>query len=71
MKTIFKLIAGIVLSLFGSFLVSAYVIEAWIKRISEADQSLLYWYLPFLFVGIILLVPGITLSIVSYKQLKQ
>lgn len=29
-----------------------YVFEAVIARIGEADQSLLFWYLPILFIGI-------------------
>jgi len=52
-------------------LVIAYLFEAVITRRGEADQSLLFWYLPFLFLGIIGLVAGLGTGILSIQKLRK
>ena len=45
----------------GTLLVLAYVWEAVILRWGEGDQSLVFWYLPFLLFGLIGIISGIAL----------
>jgi MFS family permease len=58
---ILAIIIGSILSIIGGLFVAAYILEAIVKRAGEPDQSLLFWYLPFLFVGLI----GVIIGIVS------
>ena len=53
------LVAGIVLSVAGGAAVLAYVLEAIIARAGDPDQSLLFWYLPFLLFGLPALIAGL------------
>lgn len=43
---------GAAFSLVGGGLIFGYIKEALIARIGDPDQSLLFWYLPILFIGI-------------------
>ena len=43
---------GILSFILGVVFVVAYISEAVIARLGEPDQSLLFWYLPILFMGI-------------------
>jgi cell division protein FtsX len=61
---------GILLSLLGAILVLMYVIEALLKRLGDADQSLLFWYLPILFIGAGVLAIGVLLSIWGVRRLR-
>jgi len=47
-----------------------YISEGIISRIGDPDQSLIFWYLPLLFAGIIILTAGIVLFINSYEKIK-
>ncbi|MDX1605674.1 MAG: hypothetical protein R3202_05735 [Candidatus Competibacterales bacterium] len=47
-------VLGLLSMLLGTLLVAAYLWEAVILRWGEPDQSLLYWYLPLLLFGLIL-----------------
>jgi hypothetical protein len=47
-----------------------YIYEGIVSRIGEPDQSLIFWYLPLLFIGIFSLSIGIVLFINSYKSIK-
>lgn len=49
------------MTLAGVTFCAMYVVEAFIKRIGEADQSLLFWYLPILFMGLFSLMAGLGL----------
>jgi len=49
---ILALIFGAALMVVGILFAAMYVIEAIVKRISEPDQSLLFWYIPILLIGI-------------------
>lgn len=51
--------AGVAAILAGVGMIGGYVIEAVIKRVGEPDQSLLFWYLPLLFIGIMCTMAGI------------
>jgi hypothetical protein len=55
------LVFGVVAALIGLALVTAYFLEAVIARLGEPDQSLLFWYLPILFLRL----AGAALGIVA------
>jgi hypothetical protein len=46
----------------GILFIVLYVVEAVIARRGEPDQSLLFWYLPVLFLGLIGMVVGLGVS---------
>ena len=46
------LVFGILFFILGAVFVVAYISEAVMARLGEPDQSLLFWYLPILFMGI-------------------
>lgn len=52
---------GILLSLTGLGFVAMYVHGAILDRLGEPDQSLIYWYLPILFIGLGIASAGISL----------
>lgn len=56
------LLVGILLSLSGLWLIAAYALEAVIARVGEPDQSLLFWLLPFLVIGVVLLIAGVAIG---------
>jgi hypothetical protein len=65
---------GIILSIAGGLFVAAYILEAIVKRAGEPDQSLLFWYLPFLFFGLFGLIVGAASSvwgIIRLNKIKQ
>ena len=63
------LISGIVLIIIGAVLITGYIIEAYVERIGEPDQSLLFWYLPLLIVGLIAFGIGLSTSIWGFNRL--
>jgi len=64
------LIGGLLLSLTGGGFIFMYVAEGIVARIGEPDQSLLFWYLPILFLGIFGLMAGLALLLWAWKRLK-
>jgi hypothetical protein len=54
-----SLIFGGLIGITGIACVVLYILEAVIARIGEPDQSLLFWYLPILFIGIIGILIGL------------
>lgn len=52
---------GVVTTLVGVVFAAMYVFEAIIKRIGDPDQSLVFWYLPILLLGVFCIVIGIRL----------
>ena len=62
---------GIVLILIGGALIGAYVFEAVVARVNEPDQSLLFWYLPILFLGFLGLAAGVSASAWGFRRLKK
>ena len=69
-KYTIALFFGIITCLIGLFLIYEYVVNAVIDRIGESDQSLLFWYLPFLILGIAALKLGIGFSIWGFISLR-
>ena len=65
------LIAGLVLTIIGTLLIVGYIMEAYFARIGEPDQSLLFWYLPLLFVGLIAFVTGLSTGIWGFNRLRK
>jgi len=59
MMSKFGMVLGVLATLLGLFLVVVYIAEAVVARWGEADQSLLFWYLPLLFAGFILTGGGV------------
>ena len=55
------LFVGIFTLLMGVAFIWVYVWEALISRIGDPDQSLLFWYLPFLFMGVLAIGGGLAL----------
>jgi apolipoprotein N-acyltransferase len=51
---------GAVMGLAGVGFIAMYVQSAIIDRLGEPDQSLLYWYLPILFIGLGLASAGVS-----------
>lgn len=64
------IIAGIMLFLLGAGFIGLYVLEAVIMRLGEADQSLLFWYLPILFIGIAALGYGVKLGLHGRRRFR-
>lgn len=48
------IVLGTLVAVAGLWFVGAYVFGAIVDRLGEPDQSLLFWYLPLLFIGIAL-----------------
>jgi len=65
------LVFGTLSTLAGIGFAGMYVFEAVIARIGEADQSLLFWYLPILFIGIFGITVGLGISAWGIIQLKK
>jgi len=70
-KAILGLFFGGILSFLGLFLIISYIVEGWLNRIGEPDQSLLFWYLPFLLFGLISFSTGSRLVFKGYKDYKR
>jgi len=68
--TILLFLVSVVLMVTGAGFVVMYIWEGIIVRIGEPDQSLIFWYLPILFIGLFVFVLGITLSIHTFNKLK-
>jgi len=54
---------GVAATLVGLVLAGAYILEAVIERRGEPDQSLLFWYLPILFIGMVSIIAGLAASV--------
>ncbi len=65
-----SIVVGAILVLIGLFLAGSYVFSAVIERIGEPDQSLLFWYLPLLLVGIMALIMGAALGVIGILRLR-
>ena len=64
---IFMLLSAL-MCLFGISLIIMYIYGAVIARLGEADQSLLFWYLPFMLFGIICVIAGGNLYKITRKR---
>jgi hypothetical protein len=65
------LVLGSLISLTGAGLVGLYASEAIITRIGDPDQSLIFWYLPILFIGLIVLAIGLGLGVWGVYRLRK
>jgi hypothetical protein len=65
------LVIGGLVSLTGITCVVMYVLEAIVARVGEADQSLLFWYLPILFMGLIGIIIGVVIGVWGIYRLRK
>ena len=65
------LLFGVVAALFGAGLVAAYFLEAVVARLGDPDQSLLFWYLPILFLGLAGLAVGLAAGAWGIRRLRR
>ena len=70
LKIIVRILSGIALILMGIVFIWAYISEAYFARIGEPDQSLLFWYLPLLFIGMFSTGLGVLITWVGYREYK-
>ncbi|MDX1460173.1 MAG: hypothetical protein R3348_03880 [Xanthomonadales bacterium] len=62
-STVLSLMAGILVGVVGLALSALYFIEVVVKRLGEPDQSLLFWYLPILMLGVVMIGAGAALIV--------
>ena len=67
---VFMILSGGFISLAGAILVCMYFWEAIVSRMGEPDQSLIFWYLPFLLFGVIAIRGGLAMIILGKRRLK-
>lgn len=65
------LVVGSLITLTGIAFAVMYVLEAIVARLGEPDQSLLFWYLPILFIGLIGIVIGVGIGIWGAIRLRK
>jgi len=65
-----NLLLGGLIALVGAVFIFMYFWEGIIVRIGEPDQSLIFWYLPILFIGFIGIIGGIAMLAYGLKRLK-
>ena len=70
-KSVLGLIAGTLAGLIGISLITIYILEAYVARIGDPDQSLLFWYAPFLLIGLLFLGIGLGLGTYGLHRLRQ
>jgi hypothetical protein len=63
------LLGGLLASL-GAVFIFMYVWEAIILRLGDPDQSLIFWYLPVLFLGLIAGAGGLKLFLSGIKRIR-
>ena len=62
---------GVAATLVGLVLTGGYILEAVIERRGEPDQSLLFWYLPILFIGMVSITAGLAASAWGFIRLRR
>ena len=62
---------GSLIGLTGIAFAIMYALEAVVARVGEADQSLLFWYLPILFIGLSGIIVGSVLGVLGYIGLRK
>lgn len=65
------LVVGSLIILIGIGFTVAYVLEAIVVRLGEPDQSLLFWYLPILFMGLTGIVIGSGIGVWGVIRLRK
>lgn len=71
LQTYLYVLFGLLMSIVGVIFIFMYFWEAIISRIGDPDQSLIFWYLPILFLGTIGIIGGLILLIYGIKKLKR
>ena len=69
--SIVALVVSALLILSGLTFVVMYFVSAVLERVGEPDQSLLFWYLPILFIGIIGILLGAGAGILGILGLRK
>ena len=62
---------GVLIFLAGVVFVAMYISEAILARVGDPDQSLLFWYLPILFIGITGIILGLVAGILGLVGLNK
>lgn len=62
---------GALIFLIGVVFVTMYISEAILTRVGDPDQSLLFWYLPILFMGITGIILGLVTGILGLIGLRK
>jgi len=68
--TYISVLLGALIALIGIVFVYMYFWNAIVVRIGEPDQSLIFWYLPILFIGVISTLGGSALLILGITKLR-
>ena len=66
--SVISIAAGIILIITGLFGIVSYIVTLF-ESLNLADQSLIFWYLPFLLLGIVFLIIGILYIVMGLKSL--
>ena len=64
-------VSGDLIALLGMTFVAMYVFEAIVARVGEPDQSLLFWYLPILSLGLMGMVIGLGVGAWGFWRLRK
>ena len=64
------IILGSLIAALGIVFIFMYIWEAIISRSGDPDQSLLFWYLPIMFLGVIASVGGLRLLLRGINQVR-
>ena len=62
---------GILSFLAGVVFIAMYISEAILTRLGDPDQSLIFWYLPILFIGIAGIILGLGAGILGFIGLRK
>jgi hypothetical protein len=62
--------SGGLLTGLGAVSVGMYIWEAIISRLGDSDQSLIFWYLPFLFVGVMGILGGLFIVRIGLSKIR-
>jgi len=66
-----SLAVGLCAAAAGALCTGLYLVEGVLARLGEPDQSLLFWYLPFLFGGLVLLAAGAAVTAWAWRNLRR
>ncbi len=62
-------VIGLLLILAGAGLIGMYIVQVW-QVLKASDQSIIFWYLPIAFLGLLAIMAG-SISIAWVKQQRQ
>jgi len=66
-----SLVFGVAAAAAGVALVVGYFAEAVVARVGQPDQSLLFWYAPFLLVGVAAFLGGCTAAYFGFRAVRR